>query len=46
MTPGRSLAVQVAWKTGDSTGGGVSFAVPTDRFDDQVAGFHSWSASK
>jgi DNA polymerase V len=29
-----ALAVQVAWKSGDSTSGGASIPVPTDRFDD------------
>jgi DNA polymerase V len=29
-----SLAVQVAWKSGDSTGGACNLEVPTDRFDD------------
>jgi len=29
-----TLAVQVAWKDGESTGGAVPLEVPTDRFDD------------
>jgi DNA polymerase V len=33
-----ALAVQLAWKNGDSTGGAVSFPVPTDRFDDLLDG--------
>src|SRR5262245_53048327 len=29
-----TLAIQVAWKDGESTGGAVRLEVPTDRFDD------------
>ena len=29
-----ALAVHLAWKTGDSTGGTAPLAIPTDRFDD------------
>src|SRR5262249_13509079 len=33
-----ALAVQVAWKAGESTGGSATFPVPTDRFDDLLDG--------
>lgn len=33
-----ALAVELAWNTGDSTGGTASIPVPTDRFDDLLDG--------